>query len=178
MPSRSVLSTFLIVAWSAGAVAFLLLQAAVRLLPRALEALESSSLPQLLAYAACVALLGYTEGYKAFHRQFIPRVVARTQALLRRPDPLRVLFGPLFVMSLFDATRRRLVISWTVTLGVVLLILIVQQLPMPWRGMVSGGVVISLLWGVARMVQLFGRAVTGTLAPVDPELATPGTSTS
>jgi hypothetical protein len=170
-PSRAL--ALLLVLWSAGGVALLFLQAIRRLAPRALEALDVPSVGHALAYAGCVAFLAYTEGYKAFHVQFIPRVVARTLALAREPRPLRVLLAPAFAMALFDASRRRLVVSWVVTLGVVVLILGVQQLPMPWRGMVDGGVVVSLGWGVARLVQLLVRAARGTLVPVDAELAEP-----
>ena len=162
--------SLLLVLWSAGGITLLFSQAIYRLLPRALEPLVAPTLPETLAYAGCVAFLGYTEGYKAFHRQFMPRVVARTLHLARRPRPLRALLAPVFAMALFDATRRRLIVSWAVSLGVVVLIVAVQRLPMPWRGMIDGGVVLSLGWGLVRMVQLFVRAAGGALPEIDPEL--------
>jgi hypothetical protein len=168
------LAALLLIAWSAGGVALLLMQAIVRLLPRALEALQAPTPAELLVYTGCVLFIGYTEGYKAFHLKFIPRVVARALVLAREPRPLRVLLGPAFVMALFDTTRRRLIASWAVTLGVVLLIVLVQRLPMPWRGMIDGGVVLSLAWGVARMLQLLVRVAAGGLPPCDPELAERG----
>lgn len=173
MSLRSRVAAILLVTWAAGGVAVLFIQAVLRLLPRALEALHAPTPLELAAYLACVAFLGYTEGYRAFHLQFIPRVVARALALARDPSPLRVVFAPFFAMALFDATRRRLFVSWAVALGVIGLIALVQWLPMPWRGMVDGGVVVSLAWGIARMVQLLGRAAAGRLAPVDPELGEP-----
>lgn len=159
-----------VVAWACGGVAALFLQAIARLLPRALEALESPTPWEALAYLMCVVVLGYTEGYKAFHVQFMPRLVARALHAGREPTLLRVTLAPLFVMALFETTRRRLVVSWSVTLGVVVLIVAVQRLPMPWRGMIDGGVVLSLAWGLVRMGQLLFQAARGTLSPFDPEL--------
>lgn len=158
---RSRAITALALVWSVGGVIALFAQAIRRLLPRALEALDGLDASGIAAYLGIVVLLGYSEGYKAFHRQFMPRVVARTVALLRRPSTARIVAGPLYAMALTHATRRRLIVSWVITAMVVTLIVGVQQLPMPWRGMIDGGVVLSLAWGVGRLVQLLAVAARG-----------------
>lgn len=45
------------------------------------------------------------------------------------------------------ATYRRLVVSWCVVIGVVILIIVTVHLPQPWRGIVDTGVVGGLGWG-------------------------------
>lgn len=167
-PNRGL--SFLIVAWACGGVTLLFLQAITRLLPRALEALEGLSASQAIWYAVIVVGLLYTEGYKAFHVQFMPRLVARALFVTKSPTWWRVFLAPFFVMALFETTRKRLIISWAVTIGVVILIIIVQRLPMPWRGMIDAGVVLSLGWGLVRMAQLLVFAALGIRPHYDPEM--------
>lgn len=167
-PNRAL--SFFVIAWACGGVTLLFFQAIVRLLPRALEALDGLSPSQAFWYAVIVAGLLYTEGYKAFYLQFMPRLVARALHLAQSPTWGRVLLAPFFVMALFATTRKRLIISWAVTIGVVILIIIVQKLPMPWRGMVDAGVVLSLGWGLARMLQLLVLSALGSRPHFEPEL--------
>lgn len=66
-------------------------------------------------------------------------------------------------MGYFHATRRRQIISLSLTAGIIVLILAVHRLAQPWRGIVDAGVVVGLVWGV---VSLFWYSIkafaTGT----------------
>lgn len=167
-PNRGL--SFFVIVWACGGVTVMFLQAIMRLYPRAWEALHGLSAYHAVWYAVIVVGLLYTEGYKAFHVQFMPRLVARALHLAKSPTWGRVILAPFFVMALFATTRKRLIVSWAVTIGVVFLIIIVQRLPDPWRGMVDAGVVLSLGWGIVRMGQLLALAALGSRPHYDPEL--------
>jgi hypothetical protein len=132
------------------------------LAPIAREALAGDlGLGHWLAVGASLAFFGYTEGYKAFQRQFSPRVVARGLSLLHDPPPTRVVLAPLFCMGFFGATRKRLVVSWSLALGIVVLVQLVRALPQPWRGIVDLGVVAALGWGAIAILAIGARALGG-----------------
>lgn len=138
------------VGWAVTGIGLLLGFAIARLAPIALGALGSPLLwPHWIALTAFVGLMAYAEGYKGFQRSFSPRFGARCRYLYHHPTPLRVLLAPLFCMSYFDATRRRRISSWLLTLMIIGLILVVQQMPQPWRGIIDAGVCVGLLWGLA-----------------------------
>lgn len=160
--------------WGAGGVCLLLLFAVVRLAPMGFEPLAAGGLGPLhyAGYAASLAFFIYTEGYRAFQLGFSPRVAARAHALRRDPQPLRVLLAPAFCMGFFGATRRRLVASWAVTLGVVLLVVGVRQLAQPWRGIVDLGVVAALLYGAVFILWFFVRGF-GRKLPVPDDVPVP-----
>jgi hypothetical protein len=160
-----------IVWWSVLGVVAVLVQAIVRLLPRALEPVLDGSLDLLgvLAYVAAILGLGYAEGYRGFQRSFSPRVVVRALALAQRRGWL-VAIAPLMVMGLVHATRRRLIAGWALVLGIIGLILLVSLLEQPWRGAVDAGVVVGLSWGVVATLSLTIRALRGKIPKVDPEL--------
>jgi hypothetical protein len=63
-------------------------------------------------------------------------------------------------MGYFYATRKRMIVSWAVTSGIVLLILAVRLLPQPWRGIVDLGVVAGLTWGLVAIVLRGFHALT------------------
>ena len=158
-------------AWGVLGVCALLTSAVLRLFPVALDGLRGPLPPVGWAvFAGSVAFLGYFEGYKAFHRGFAPRVVARALAIPLRFAPI----APLFCMGLVHATRRRLVSSWGVTLGVVALVLLVRQLAQPWRGAVDAGVVVGLSWGVLSTLWFWLRALRGDPPRVPADLPLSG----
>ena len=72
MTSRLSVGGLAIVLWSVGGVIALLVQAIVRLLPRALEPILDGSLDAVaaLAYLAAIAFMAYTEGYRGFQQRF------------------------------------------------------------------------------------------------------------
>jgi hypothetical protein len=158
--------------WAVGGVLVLLGQAIARLLPRALEPILDGSLDLTagLTYVASVFAFAYSEGYRGFQQRFSPRAVARASYLANNPRALHVVFAPLFTMGLFHATRRRLMGSWLLLIGVIGLIVLVSQLAQPWRGAVDAGVVVGLTWGALATVAMFVRRLRGHTLDVDPQL--------
>lgn len=153
--------------WGIVGVSMLLVTAVVRLTPLAIDSFsEPLDVVHYAAYGLSVVLMGYSEGYKAFQKQFSPRVVARARYLASHPTPLRVLLAPPFCMGLFHATKKRIVLSWSISLGVVVLVVLVRMLPQPWRGIVDLGVVLALGWGLLAIWAFAVRALMGAQLPV------------
>lgn len=153
--------------WGIAGVLALLGQAIYRLTPMALDLVDYDlDLVELGALGAWAAFNGYAEGYRGFHKKFSPRVVARALHLSVHPRPGFVAIAPLYCIGLFHATRARLIVSWSVTVGIIGLVVLVRQLAQPWRGIIDAGVVIGLTWGVASILYHAGRAVTGHAMPV------------
>jgi hypothetical protein len=154
--------------WGVGGVAFMLVMALARLGPVALEPIRTDALSgwQVALYGGWVVFMAYTEGYRGFQLAWSPRVVARALHVARRPRPHLVVLAPLVCMGLLHATRKRLIVSWTLTIGIVTLVILVRQLPQPWRGIVDGGVVVGLGWGLIALLWFFGRGLCGKDMPV------------
>jgi len=159
--SPSLLGIFA-VAWGVGGVVILLGRSIYSLAPMALRPLETGmQWWHWLAYVLCAIGMAYSEGYKGFQKAFSPRVVLRGMHLARHPSPLHVLLAPLFCMGLFHATRKRLIVSWSITAGVVSLICLVRLVDQPWRGIIDVGVVIGLSWGTIAILVFAVRAMRG-----------------
>jgi hypothetical protein len=127
----------------------------------------------LLSYAAAVATFAYVEGYKAFQLKFSPLVVSRAFTLGPeggRCTPLRAVLAPFYSMGLFHATRKRKIVSWSVSLAVLLIVGAVKRLPYPWRSIVDAGVVAGLTWGATSIAWIYAKALRGTLPTVSTEL--------
>lgn len=164
-----------IAAWGVLGFAALLGSALYRLTPLAIEAARDYSLTglQISVYVVWVIWMWYTEGYRAFQKQLCPRMVARAWHLGRNPKTLHVIFAPLFCMALFHATRKRLIISWVILVMIIGLVIGIKQIEQPWRGIIDGGVVVGLGWGLAVLLFLFGRALAGSEPKASPELPEP-----
>lgn len=158
----------LIATWGVACVLALLGQALWRLTPLALEPwLEGSMSPlQQALYVGWAAIMAYSEGYRGFQKKFSPRVVARAFYLGRHPTPLRVALALPFCMSFFHSTRRQMIVSYTFVTLIALLVVAVRSLPQPWRGIVDGGVVVGLGWGVVAIVVFYVRGLLGQPPPV------------
>ncbi len=153
--------------WGVLGVVALLSQAVVRLSPMAWEALSMPLTPvQWVALGVFVPFMAYSEGYKGFQKAFSPRVVARGLWLRANPRPLLVLLAPAFCMGLVHATRKRLTVSWIITIMVVLLIMGVRQVDQPWRGIVDAGVVVGLSWGLLAIAGWVMAALLGKDNPM------------
>lgn len=150
----------------------ILAQAIVRLFPLAMEPISQGILSpwQWGLLIVSIVFNGYFEGYRGFHQQAAPRVVARGLALTDSRSRLHHLLAPFFCMSLFHATRKRLIVSWCLYVGIVLLIVIVRMLPQPWRGIVDAGVVVGLTMGAFSVLWFLVRAAQGHHPGVAAEL--------
>eukprot|EP00568_Trieres_chinensis_P003665 CAMPEP_0183308126 /NCGR_PEP_ID=MMETSP0160_2-20130417/19974_1 /TAXON_ID=2839 ORGANISM="Odontella Sinensis, Strain Grunow 1884" /NCGR_SAMPLE_ID=MMETSP0160_2 /ASSEMBLY_ACC=CAM_ASM_000250 /LENGTH=259 /DNA_ID=CAMNT_0025471885 /DNA_START=97 /DNA_END=876 /DNA_ORIENTATION=+ len=169
--------SFLASAWGAGGVAYILLKAVRRLLPIAIEPFvgEGGPVPltsvQLGAYVATALFFAYAEGYKGFQKKFSPLVVSRSRTLIVGTSSyLHILLAPFYSMGLFHATKKRMTVSWCVTLGVAAIVAAVKRLPYPWRNVVDGGVVVGLTWGTASIIWGFLRALATGESPADAAL--------
>ncbi|MGD9888579.1 MAG: hypothetical protein AB7S56_04850 [Halothiobacillaceae bacterium] len=157
--------------WGVLGVSLLIGWAVMRLTPIALEAW---AMPWgWLEWAVAVPWLVFMlvgEGYRGFQKGFAPRVAARARYLREHPVVLHVLLAPAFCMGFFHATKKRMIVSWVVTSGIVLLILAVRLLPQPWRGIVDLGVVAGLTWGLVAIVLYAVHALTAPSFEHPPEV--------
>lgn len=145
--------------WGVLGVIALIASAVFRLTPRMLV-LEPATfgLAHWMLLLLFTPYMAYAEGYKGFHRNFAPRVVARALFLREHGTISQLLLAPLFCMGFIHATRRRRLISLVVTGGIVLLVLLVSQMPQPWRGLIDAGVITGLMLGVASLCWYGWRA--------------------
>lgn len=97
---------------------------------------------------ANLLFMAYAEGYRGFQQRFSPRSAARALYLYQHGGLLNGLLAPLFCAGYFAASRRTLLAVWIGTVAIVVLVLLVQQIEQPWRGIIDWGVVVGLTWGV------------------------------
>jgi hypothetical protein len=161
--------------WGVVGVLAILANAVGRLTPIALEPLKRGGLSPIhwASYAVAISTFAYVEGYKAFQLKFSPLVVSRAFTLGPeggRATFVRNLFAPFYSMGLFHATRKRKIVSWTVSMAVLLIVGAVKRLPYPWRSIVDAGVVAGLTWGATSIGCIYVKALGGTLPTVSTEL--------
>ena len=125
---------------------------------------------QWIMYAIWVIFMGYSEGYRGFQKAFCPRVVRRAWTLHSSSPLLHIVLAPLYSMGYFHATRKRKIVSWSITTAIVGLVLIVKLLPYPYRHIVDGGVVFGLSYGLVCLILFTARALWGSLPSVSPDL--------
>lgn len=123
-----------------------------------------------LALIVSVVFMAYSEGYKGFQQNFSPRVAARILYLSREANCLNGLLAPLFCMGYFGTTRRRQMTSILLTCMLIVLVLLVRQMPQPWRGIIDAGVIVGLLWGVISLLVYVWLAFSCKHFPYSPEL--------
>lgn len=167
-PLRNKILASIGIAW----VSFVLVKALLRLTPLAFAPWFDGSMtdPQKVLWVGWFVVNAYFEGYKGFQQRFSPRVVGRAAYLGDNPTPLRVLFALPFCMSLFHANRRQLVFRWAFITALYTLIALVRYLPQPWRGILDGGVIIGLAWGLVAMWVHFGAYLLDRPHPVATDL--------
>lgn len=161
-----------VVLWGTGGVMLLVAQGILRLYPLALEPIVEGSLTatQWLIYLAWVAFNTFVEGYRGFQKGFSPRVVVRALHLARKPRAWLLVLAPLYCMGLVHATRRRLISSWLLLIGIVSVVVLVRNLDQPWRGIVDGGVVVGLTYGLIVLAVCLVRGLAGRRLEIDPDL--------
>jgi len=157
--------------WGLAGVILLLGSAVYRLTPLAIDAY---SYPwhwrHWTAFILVVFFMAYAEGYRAFQKAFCPRVAARARYLLTHRNMLHTLLAPLFCMAYFHAPRRRQITSLSVTAGIIILVVLVRLLAQPWRGIIDGGVVVGLAWGLVSLAVFGFQALTADEFPYEPEV--------
>ena len=158
--------------WGTGGVALILGRAIIRISEIALEPFADGQLsPIHWAFLILWSVfMAYSEGYRGFQKKFSPRVVARALHLGQNPSLLRVIFAPVICMGLVLATRKRLIVSWSLIGGIFVLVLIIQRFSHPWRGLVDFGVVVGLTWGLVSLLWNTAMALVGSSPEIDPEM--------
>lgn len=138
--------------WGIAGIAAVLVYAAFSLAVYAAEAVAGGLAPlEWLLLAANCAFMAWAEGYRGFQMRFSPRVAARALHVYEYPTLLRQLFAPLFCTGYFGATARLKRTVWIGTLLIVLAVLLFNQVPQPWRGILDAGVVVGLSWGTVSL---------------------------
>ena len=141
-----------------------------------LSAIAAEALRQDLTTLHWTAILGnlvflaWAEGYRGFQQRFSPRAAARVLYLRRHATPLTALLAPFFCVGYLGATPRIIRATWVGTALIGLLIVVIHQMPQPWRGIVDAGVVVGLSWGFVSFTVLSWRALRAGLYPAAPEV--------
>lgn len=118
-------------------------------------------------------MFAYVEGYKAFQKKFSPLVVVRAMSLKSAGTAAHhVALAPFYSMGLLHATKKRRIVSWSVSIGVAVVVGVVKRLPYPWRSIVDAGVVSGLSWGIVSILAHYARALSGSAPSADPCLPT------
>ena len=160
-------------AWGVGGVSLILLNPILRLGALPVQTVAEGLTPVQWAVAGMwVAFMLYSEGWRGFHKQFAPRVAVRALGIAHTPKPHLTLLAPLVCMGLMHATRRRKTIAWTLLSMIVVLVLLVRQLPAPWRGIVDMGVVLGLVAGLLSVWWFAARTLLGQAPNVPSDLPT------
>lgn len=157
--------------WAIAGVSLLLLNAIFRLSNIAWELTDYSlSWYHWVILGLNLIFMAYSEGYKGFQLKFAPRFAARCLYLRRNPRPLHALLAPLFCMGFFHTTRKRKVITFTITLTIIGFIQIAHLLQQPWRGILDAGVVLGLTWGLLSTYYYLQKAFNDNNFDHTPEL--------
>lgn len=123
------------------------------------------------SYVVTCLWFAYVEGYKGFQTKFAPLVVSRSFTMDYGSSKIHhFLLAPFYSMGLFHATKKRMIVSWSVSLGVAGIVYAVKKLPYPWRNIVDAGVVVGLTWGSVSIVLHYIKALVTGAAPADPAL--------
>lgn len=145
--------------WGLGGVVALLSLAILRLFAISIDAFGFSlTLTHWVVFVLSVILMAYAEGYRTFQKSWAPRVVQRAFQLQHQWTPITLLLAPFYCMSFFQATRKRCITAWVTTVCIVLLVIVMNRMAQPWRGLIDAGVVVGLSWGVAALLlQTFSK---------------------
>lgn len=158
----------LVACWGIAQVTVLLGTSVVRLTDDAIAPWVdgSMSFAQKALFVVWIVANAYMEGYKGFQQRFSPRVVGRAKLLSERPVSfVHTLLALPYCLSLFDAPRREMVPRVIFLTLLAALIYAVKQLPPTWKGIIDGGVVVGLAWGMVATVVFFVRFLANGEVP-------------
>lgn len=146
--------------WGAAGLVGLLVFAIVRLCGVVWAGLDAPwQWHHIVVAAANTAFMAWSEGYRGFQQGFSPRCAARVKWLLVHPTWRTAVLAPLFVMGYFASTRRRKIVVYGLTVGIVIAIIIIHALSQPWRAALDIGVVVGLTWGVVSFAAALSAAL-------------------
>ena len=119
------------VAWGVCGFLGILASALKRLAPIALQPILQRDLSWLQwgFYGGSMGIFAYVEGYGAFQKKFSPMVVQRAMTLKEDASATNTVLAPFYSMGLIHATRKRKIVSWSVSLSVAFIVGIVKRLP-------------------------------------------------
>ncbi len=119
------------VAWGVCGFLSILASAIKRLAPIALQPMLQRDLSWLQwgFYGGSMGLFAYVEGYGAFQKKFSPMVVERAMTLKQSTSPLHIALAPFYSMGLMHATKKRKIVSWSVSMSVAVIVGVVKRLP-------------------------------------------------
>jgi hypothetical protein len=153
-------------AWGLTGFSLLILTALYRLTPMAVEALLMPlSTLQWLALALNVLFMAYSEGYRGFQKSFSPKLANRLDRLIHSGTNLERWLAPLYCMGYFNAQTRQLIITYSLTLLIIIFVMVFHLIPQPWRGVLDAGVVVGLAWGLVATWAAVFKVWPGRLTP-------------
>lgn len=160
-------------AWGVIGCMLLISSGVYRVVPHAIEPIwpeYTLTAWELVLYVGFIVFQAYTEGYRGFQKGVVPRILARAQWLTDHPERVHPLLAPLFVTGLFGMAKRALIVRYVFIFIIIGVIVAMKFVPQPWRGIVDGGVVIGLAWGVAAMGVGLIQMFRGSVPDADPQI--------
>lgn len=160
--------------WSIIGITVIVGGAIVRVWPRTVEAIAVGLDPlQWTVLVLWVTFMLIGEGYRGFQRQFSPRFAARMWSLLQHGRTVDLWLAPFYCIGYYRTTRRRMLSSWSLTIGVTLIILVVAHIAQPWRGIIDTGVLLGLSYGLISIYVFAWQTLQRRTYATDPEVTKP-----
>lgn len=157
--------------WGVAALATIILQALLKLWPIVGGSFYNPlTSAQMIFCIGWILFMAYFEGYRGFQKSFAPRYAARALHLKQSGKFQDLLAAPFFCMGFYAASKRTRIVAWALTGGISLLVLLVRELPLPWRGLVDLGVIVGLSWGLLSLFYNVWLALILNRFPADPDL--------
>ena len=114
-------------------------------------------------YIVFTLIMAYSEGYRGFHKKFSPMAVERAFGIVDNLSIFSVLLAGPYSMGLFGASRKRMIVSWMMTIGVFCLVVIVKRVPYPYRSIIDAGVVMGLTLGSISIIWYVIQSLLGNI---------------
>lgn len=158
-------------AWGLVGVFLLLGNALYRLTPVAMEAYTYDwEVWHWMGFVGNLIFMAVSEGYYGFHKKFAPRVAARARFLKLHGRFWMVVLAPFFCMGYFHAVGRVKFVTYFLTIGIAILIILVHRVDQPWRGIIDFGVVAGLALGTLSLAYFCLREMVSDKFPFSPEV--------
>jgi hypothetical protein len=92
-------------------------------------------------------ILIYAKSYRGFLLRLAPGIALRARSIRAKPTAARVIFAPFYCMGFFGSGVRTQVRMIFITLAMVAMIIVVRNLPEPWRAILDFGIAVALTLG-------------------------------